>query len=71
MKKGIILIAAIAVAGIFSSCKKDYTCTCSTTSGSYTVSASTTLHDTKSNAKTACEKGTSTYSGVTVTCEIK
>lgn len=74
MKK-LFPIALVAVAAMtFTSCKKDYTCTCTGTGG-YTATASFTIHDTKSNATSTCEKGSvSVTSGSTTvgqTCAIK
>jgi hypothetical protein len=72
MKKMLMIAAAgLMIAGM-SSCKKDYTCTCSTEATEvlgFTIpaqSASTTLNATKSDAKEACEAGT----GEGVTCTI-
>jgi hypothetical protein len=64
MKK-IIGITAFTVLGMvaLSSCKKDYTCTCTTDTMGVTSSASTTINATKSDAKEACEAG-STSSNV-------
>lgn len=50
MKKVLLLSAVVAVVAL-SSCKKNYTCTC-TISGQ---STSVTIHDTKSKATTACD----------------
>lgn len=70
MKK-FLLIAVVIVAGL-SSCKKDYTCECTTSvSGSDDISASTTINASKKDAEEACENGTSSVGGVSVTCEIK
>ena len=77
MKK-ILLVAAVAGLAMVS-CKKEYTCECtSTTNASGTtmsVTASTTIKDTKKNATEACEAGTKDNSvgGVTakVECKIK
>jgi len=73
MKKAMIFgtFALLALA----SCKKDYTCTCTTTaesaSGSATTTASTTINDTKKNAEEACDEGdaTSSIGGYTSTTE--
>jgi hypothetical protein len=74
MKK-ITLLAVAALAITFTSCKKDYTCTCTTTYAGITATSSTTLHDTKSNATTACEKSnaSTTVGGYTqsTSCAIK
>lgn len=61
----IAVFALLAVA--FTSCKKDHTCEC-TANGE--VLGTTTINDTKSNAKTACEQ-TSSYPGITVECKLK
>lgn len=50
------------------SCKKDYTCECK--SGS-TVVSTTTINDTKSKAKTACDVNDASLFGYEVDCEIK
>lgn len=62
MKK-VLGVAAIAVLGVvaLASCKKDYTCTCTTTVSGQTTSASGTVTGKKADAKEACEKGSSTY----------
>ncbi len=69
MKK-IIAIAAMAVL-VLSSCKKDYTCECTTTGNGQTATASSTVKATKKDAKEACESGSSSASGYTTTCAIK
>jgi hypothetical protein len=72
MKK-VLLVAAVAFA--FASCKKDYTCECTTTTAGISVTASTTVKDTKKKATDACEKGTtsSSVAGISssTTCKIK
>ena len=73
MKK-VLLVGAVALLGL-ASCKKDYTCECTATVDFMGVksssSASTTIHDTKSNATTTCEKGNQTSTGSSVKCVIK
>ena len=64
MKK-VLLLAIVATAFGMTSCKKDYTCTC-TTNG---ISASVTIKDTKSKAREECEKGTNSL--INMTCVIK
>lgn len=72
MKKLVLFsFATLLVASTFTSCKKDYTCECSTTYNGVTTTASGTVNGTKSDAKEACEKGTSSAGGITVTCAIK
>jgi hypothetical protein len=60
MKKVILSLVVVAA---LSSCKKDYTCTC--TGGG--LSVSTTIHDTKSSATTACTAHNNSASSVTCT----
>jgi hypothetical protein len=73
MKKVMIFgtFALLALA----SCKKDYTCTCTTTAGGVSASESVTLNATKSDAEEACNEGdaTATVLGITTTteCEIQ
>ena len=76
--KRFFALATVSVALIsLSSCKKDYTCECTTTIGGtvYGTPVTTTINDKKDEAKTACENGSSstTFAGVTtsVTCVIK
>lgn len=76
MKK-IAPIAAIALFAIATtSCKKNYTCECvSTSNGTQIGTTSFDIKDKKSNAETECNKGDSevTAGGVTAKtdCEIK
>lgn len=70
MKK-IIFLGSFAVLGLVS-CKKDYTCECTTTSMGQTITQSTTINGTKKDAKAACENGSSSIAGIsTTTCVIK
>ena len=61
MKK-IFSISALAFVGVLAlaSCKKDYTCECTTTTtngtSTGTAVSSTTIKDTKKSAKASCEK---------------
>jgi hypothetical protein len=48
--KNVFIVAGILASLFFSSCKKDYTCKC-TTEG---VTVTTTINATKSQAKTLC-----------------
>lgn len=71
MKKLFPIAMVAVVALMFTSCKKDYTCECSyTTGGVKTVLSSGTIHTTKSKAKDACNT-TATYPGATISCEVK
>jgi len=74
MKK-VILVFGLGLF-LLASCKKDYTCTCTGYIDGVAVpssAASTTVHDTKSGATVACDKGDIAVdaSGVSVNCEIQ
>lgn len=76
MKKGIALVlgAAFIMALGFTSCKKDYTCECTTTftaGGIDPQVVSFTFNDTKKNAEAACEGKVVSVPGATMTCELK
>lgn len=68
MKK--ITILSVAVLGLtLASCKKDYKCTCTTTSGSFTSDPDVTtfVGVSKGTAKANCVSYTETYTGGTST----
>lgn len=69
MKK-FIAIAALGVLTL-ASCKKDYTCTCTATSGGVSISSSVVINDTKSKAEDACTAKATNTGGATTTCSIK
>lgn len=74
MKK-VFLVATFAAFGL-SACKKDYTCSCTTTTaGIAGTPQSTTINDTKKNATESCDAGDATITvfGITATtsCEIQ
>ena len=69
MKK--VILSLVVVAALATSCKKDYNCVCTVTSGGARVSATTVIHDTKSKAKTACTADQTTVGGVTSSCAIQ
>lgn len=69
MKK-VLLIAAVAGLSMVS-CKKEYTCECTVTTAGISVSASTTIKDTKKKATDACEAGNSSTSLAGITSESK
>ena len=54
MKK-LFFVSAVLFAFCFASCKKEYTCTCTYTSGGVTYTTTATIKDTKKNAKTTCD----------------
>jgi len=69
MKK-ITLLAVAALAISFASCKKDYKCVCTTSSGSTTVESTSTAKTSKKSATAWCEAGpktTTTVNGTPVT----
>ncbi|MBD3637294.1 MAG: hypothetical protein HUJ25_08085 [Crocinitomicaceae bacterium] len=71
MKK--VLIFGLIVGGFaLTSCKKDWTCTCTSDDGQgNTTSSSTTIQNaTKSDAEAACNS-TATSGSYTVTCAIE
>lgn len=67
MKKIILSILTFSLVSTFSSCKKDYTCSCATGS----VALTSTINDTKKNAKEECDKGDIIITGTVLTeCSI-
>lgn len=66
-------VVAIAVVGLvaLSSCKKDYTCECTTGEETAVVTTSKIENKTLKDAKTACENGSGTFAGITRTCKLK
>jgi hypothetical protein len=69
MKK-LMMIAAVGGVFALTSCKKDWTCECTTTGNGSSVSASTTVTATKKDAEAACNSSV-TSGGYTTTCAIK
>ena len=54
---------------LFTSCKKDWTCTCTSSIGG---SSSYIIEDqTKSDAKAECDSGDGSAAGITVDCELQ
>ncbi len=70
MKK-VLLFVAVATAASFASCKKDHTCSCTTT-GSTTADVTTYPKSTKAAARANCLSSTQTYAGTvyTTTCTL-
>lgn len=67
MKKALLIASALVVTFSFSSCKKDWTCSCPDNNGG---TVETTIpNTTKALAKTACEG--SGLAGVTTECTLK
>lgn len=76
MKK-VLLVGAVALLGL-ASCKKDYTCECTVSTDMTSIGGekssstmSTTIHDTKSKATTACEAASASSTYSKSTCVIK
>lgn len=65
MKKIKSVAVIVLIATLFTSCKKDYTCTCSETiSGTATVVGNINIHDSKKNAESKCAQlATSDFGG--------
>lgn len=75
MKK-ITLLAVVAIAASFASCKKDYTCVCTVPSSSSSAFAGTSYtYDLgkikKKDAKSSCEAAGSQWINIGGTCEEK
>jgi len=73
--KNLFILTVFALTAL-TSCKKDYTCECKGyVDGLYLGSESTTINDTKSNAKDECDKGDGSDSStgylIESKCEIK
>ncbi|GAA4462103.1 hypothetical protein GCM10023093_08010 [Nemorincola caseinilytica] len=72
MKKLFPLMVVAVAASMFTSCKKDYTCTCTITTGSTTVTQPYALgKQSKSDAKDACDKMSATYTTALSTASCK
>lgn len=71
MKK-IAPIAALALLAVsFTSCKKDYKCTCTVTYAGISTSSTADLgKQTKKDAEAACTAKATTVNGVTATCKL-
>ena len=69
MKK-VLLLGAFAIIGL-ASCKKDYTCECTSEANGISATASTTIKDTKKKAKEACESKSVSTGSSTSSCKIK
>lgn len=69
----VAVIALVAV--MFTSCKKDYTCSCTYTDPSTNtviIAPNITIHDTKSHAQSACSALNVNYTGfVNASCSLK
>jgi hypothetical protein len=76
MKKVLYLSAVVALALTFTSCKHDYTCSCTVTGDGISGTASGNFNATKKDAEEACDglqstTSTSYGSSATVKCDLK
>ena len=73
MKKALKTIAAVAVFAIlFTSCKKDWTCTCTIKDSGVVISTSSvTFHASRKVAKSSCDGLVVTSGTLVETCEVK
>lgn len=74
MKNLLLAVAAVALVGTFTSCKKDQTCECTTTfdnSSTPVQTVSYTFKETKSKAKDACNSKVVTVTGAKMECKLK
>ncbi len=69
MKK-IIFLGAFALLAL-ASCKKDYTCKCTSTDGSNTYTSSSTITDHRSDAKAECDAKDTSAGTASINCEIE
>lgn len=74
MKKLLLAVAAVALVGTFTSCKKEHTCECTTSFDDTSIPSqkvSTTFKETKSKAKDACNTKVVTVPGAKMECKLK
>lgn len=72
MRKAFAILAVVALFGATTSCKKDYTCTCTITDSSGLIdpiTSTTTINASKSDAETACNSE-STIGTLTTKCSL-
>ena len=73
MKKLSLFVVAALFAVGFTACKKEYTCTCTTTEAGNNTTTSTIIDlgkQSKKDAETACDARVTSVSGYTMTCAI-
>lgn len=58
MKTKLLFVGLLLGAASLTSCKKDWTCECTTSVNGVSTTASSTMNATKSDAEEACESGT-------------
>lgn len=72
MKKVLTVLTIVAVASVFTACKKEYTCECTTKSGGIVISTvSHTEKLKKSEAEEWCDEYKVTSGTLTTTCKLK
>ena len=72
MKKALLFLSVTGLTMV--SCKKNYTCECTSVNGSASATSTTTVNETSGNAENACKQKASTVSagaGSTTTCKLK
>jgi hypothetical protein len=67
--KTIILTFVFIVGVCLTSCKKDYTCTCTSDCSGSSITSTASYHSTKKKAKESCDQAAATP-GCTTTCTI-
>ncbi len=72
MKK-IAFVALAIFALTFTSCKREWTCTCTASVAGQTATASSSFEATKKDAEESCDafQSTSSVGGVTYSCELE
>jgi len=73
MKKVFTFVAAVAFVASLSSCKKDYSCDCTTKDSgdsSYSMTYSTSMKAKKKDAEEACDALVVTVGTLSTTCEL-
>ncbi|GAB4206777.1 MAG: hypothetical protein Fur0023_16940 [Bacteroidia bacterium] len=72
MKKIASIIGAVAIVATISSCKKNWTCECTTTCGSTSTTVSATSGKMKKkDAEAWCNQGNVSSSGCSSSCKLK
>ncbi|GAB4453728.1 MAG: hypothetical protein OHK0036_16820 [Bacteroidia bacterium] len=72
MKKVVSIVSAVAVIATLSSCKKNWTCECTTNCGGTTATFSATSGKMKKkDAETWCNNGNETSGSCSTSCKLK
>lgn len=70
MKKARLFAVLALGALFFTSCVKEYTCTCTVDDGTNTYTETTTIEGTKAEATAECESQSLTIFGITYECDL-